>query len=69
MKKASKWETYWRKRAVKAEAVLTQLHSIAGVHDDERTENIIDAYFKSVAAGEVKDTALPAAEGEASEDK
>jgi hypothetical protein len=67
--KKSKWEEYWQKRAVKAEMLLTELGAIADADGDEHgIASKVREYYQSVAAGEVKNTALPDAAGE-SQDK
>ncbi len=53
--------TYWKKRAVKAEETLITIQSIADVNGYARIEEMVAAYFKSVAASEVKDVPLSSA--------
>lgn len=56
--KKDKWREYWQKRAVKAEAALTTVSSIASLRDYIEIEDVVNDYFKSVAAGEVKDVTI-----------
>lgn len=56
--KKSKWEEYWQKRAVKAELALSTIAGIAEENEEVRIQAVIAEYYRSVAAGEVKDVPL-----------
>jgi hypothetical protein len=49
---------YWQKRTVKAEETLIKLKFIAEANGYTRVEEMIDSYFKLIAAGEVNNVVL-----------
>ena len=54
----TKWQEYWQKRAVKAENALTAIGAVSEGRKYDDIAQMVREYYASVAAGEVKETAV-----------